>query len=414
MGRSLHPRVFLPLALVAGALLGCTAEDVQLLQPGGSELAVGLTVNVEAEDATLAEALGWSEGVPGAEVRLQRRGTGWVWESALTDSAGTARFPDILPGSYRLAGYRALTEEEVAELGDRRRAFGGGAYLEFSGPREHTLRLAADEPGSLVISEIYGTQPNEAGHYFYHHYAEIYNNSDSEVYLDGMIYGVAYDWNYCDPAVWEQAERLVLDGGGVWGRFFYQFPGSGTEYPLAPGGSAVIARDAVDHSQFFPGYPDLSQADFELLGSADVDNPAVPNLLEVSPRSHPEGHGEDMSLGQLYFLCEAVDPESLPKALTPQRGYPLVRFPAGRLLDVVATHHYDAYIEQRIPQCHPMVHPSFDQLEGGYVLPAIDVDFSIQRIVLGYTADGRAILQDTNTSAIEFLRAHYTLGTLLQ
>jgi hypothetical protein len=122
-----------------------------------------------------------------------------------------------------------------------------------------------------------------------------------------------------------------------------------------------------------------------------------------------------MALHQVFFLCEAVDLETLPHGLTPgERNYPVARFPAARLLDVVATDQYDARIEQQIPPRQPPVHPNFDRLEGGYERPGIDVDFSIQRIVLDYTPDGRAILQDTNTSAVEFVRAHYTVGTLLQ
>ncbi|HIE10165.1 MAG TPA: hypothetical protein EYP62_00955, partial [Kiritimatiellae bacterium] len=59
------------------------------------------------------------------------------------------------------------------------------------------------------------------------------------------------------------------------------FPGSGTDYPVAPGEFVVIAADADSSDGFAPDLGVL--ADWECYaGSGDFDNPTVPNLILVS------------------------------------------------------------------------------------------------------------------------------------
>ena len=416
-----HPRskpIFV--AFLVFLMSSCTAGEVELYEPEGGGLASGLTMKVELDStaADIAEALGWTEGVPGAEVRVHRIGTDFQWQTALTDSSGAVVLPDLLLGQYRLAAYRALSEEEAAELGDRRRAFGDGRMIHFGGPSTATLRLAPDERGSLVIGEVYGTSPyvNEVD-WDYHPYFEIYNNSDTTIYLDGKFFGLAYRKARDYSGGWscDYTERFRNDPAGVWARWFHRFPGSGAEYPLAPGEIAVVAMDAIDHSQIHPSFPDLSLADFELLGPADVDNPSVPNMLEAGLESWFFGHGLQPMVGKPYFLSNPVDIEALPHQ-TDEGGLvarEFVRFPREALLDVLATWSDAADIDQLIaPPCREAVHRNFDRLAGGFVEHGEDLEYSVQRLVIDTTPDGRAILQDSNTSAVDLVRALYTVGTL--
>jgi hypothetical protein len=409
------------LALVSWLLGGCTAGEVELYEPEGSGLGQGLTVKVELDStaADIAEALGWTEGVPDAEVRVHRIGTEFRWQTVLTDSAGEARFPDLIPGRYRLAAYRALTEEEAAQLGSWRRGFGDGLILDISGPQTRTLTLAPDRRGSLLIGEVYGTAPFVAEvQWNYHRYLEIYNNSDTTIYLDGMILGKAYSvrgeippYNTCVGM-----EPFRVDPDGVWAVEFHQFPGSGAEYPLAPGAIAVVAMDAIDHSQIHPSFPNLTHADFELLGPADVDNPAVPNMPDVGLEYDRRGHGMTMWVSVTYFLSEPVDIETLPRAQpwAPEFDNAYVRFPRAALLDVLAAEKNDALEEQDISRCLEAIHRNYDRLAGGFIKSGVDLEYSVQRLVIDTTPDGRAILQDTNTTAVDLVRALYTVGTLPQ
>jgi hypothetical protein len=410
------PSLDILVALLGFMISSCTAGEVELYEPEGSGLASGLTVKVELDSAAadIAETLGWTAGVPDAEVRVHRTGTEFRWETALTDSAGEARFPDLIPGRYRLAAYRALSDEEVAELGGRRRAFADGRMVELSEPRTVTLTAAPDQRGCLLISELYGTSADVLWGYLYHFYLEVYNNSDTTIYLDGKILGLAYYFHDDSPSGgWTCAHTEMFrdDPGGVWSRTFHQFPGSGAEYPLAPGEIALVALDAVDHSHFYAVLPDLSGADFELLGYGDVDNPAVPNMPEVGLESWFWGHGLQLYFGRPYFLSERVDIETLPRMWdewghTPRQ---YIRFPREALLDVLATRSDYPLGEQNYPPCSQDVHRNFDRLAGVFTN---DPEYSIERLVIGTTSDGWAILQDTNTTAVDFVLVPHNPGRL--
>jgi hypothetical protein len=406
------------LVLLAVLLFGCRAGEVELYEPEGSGVAQGLTVKVELDSAAvdIAQALGWTDGVPDAEVRVHRIGTDFQWQTALTDSSGAVVFPELLPGQYRLAAYRTLSDQEAAELGDRRRAFGDGRMIHFGGVSAATLRLAPDTRGSLVIGEVYGTTPKvNKVDWDYHPYLEVYNNSDTTVYLDGKVVGMVMDRMYDGFTSCDESRIFRTDPGGVWARYFHQFPGSGTEYPLAPGETAVVAKDAIDHSQIHPSFPDLSNADFELLGPADVDNPAVPNMPEIGLASYFFGHGMHLRPSLPYFLSEPVDVETLPHAVDETRVVPeeFVRIPREALLDVVVIYANRVDTEAQYPPCDVAVHQDFDRLGGGFIKHGEDLEYSVQRVVIDTTPDGRAILQNTNTSAVDLVRALYTVGTLL-
>jgi hypothetical protein len=414
--RAAYEQAVVAAVCVSLLLMGCTAGEVELYEPEGSGLGQGLTVKVELDStaADIAEALGWTDGVPGAEVRVHRLGTEFRWRTVLTDSAGEAGFPELIPGRYRLAAYRALTDEEAAQLGSRRRAFGDGLMLDISGASRKTLSLASDRPGSLLISELYAASPFvHQVQWDYHRYFEIYNNSDTTVYLDGMILGEAYGFRLENPPSYtcDLTEPFRNDPDGVWAMEFHQFPGSGVEYPLAPGRIALVATDAIDHSQIHPSLPDLTNADFELFGPADVDNPAVPNMPDVGLEYDRRGHGLIPKVFNTYFLSERVDIETLLHVREEWSGLEWARFPREALLDVLATEKNEALHEQEYPRCRESVHRDFDRLGGGFTESG-DLEYSVQRLVIDTTPDGRPILQDTNTSAVDLVRALYTVGAL--
>ena len=106
-----------------------------------------------------------------------------------------------------------------------------------------------------------------------------------------------------------------------------------------------------------------------------------------------------------------VDVGSLVRRTYTLHDFDLIRFPAEQLLDVVAGDSNDALGEQQYPDCGAHTTPAFDALEGGFLTGGEDLEFSMQRRVFT-TVNGRVILQDTNTSAVDFVRARRTPGTL--
>jgi len=403
--------------LMAVLMVGCGGETGMSGPPdgGGSELRPGLTlsVGVAPEAASVAQTLGWTGGVPGAEVRVHRFGTDFAWETATTDAQGVARLPDLITGRYRVAVYRPLTEAESAQTGVA--ALAGGRELDISaGGTENTLDVIPNQPGSLVISEVYATSPFVSEvRYDFHMYFELYNNSDQTVFLDGLTFGTTLGIpNISATLTCEQSAPFRKDPGGMWAHFLHRFPGSGAEFPLAPGGVAVVALDAVDHSTVDSRFPDMSHADFELFGSADVDNPDVPNVVEVGVEPFQLGHGLRFFISDVLFIARRVDPAALESQILTgfKTDEKLLRVPASDLIDVVWTTPNGAFNEQRFDFCDGPVHAIFDQLGGGFVTNGPDLGFSVQRIPLPGT--GGARLQDTNVSAVDLVRARFTPGSV--
>ena len=137
----------------------------------------------------------------------------------------------------------------------------------------------------IAINEIYSAGPVNNIFYIYDQFIELYNSSDSVKYLDGMLvmrvcetdngtYGPGGDW---------------YNNGKMQGiAYIYKFPGKAGEknYPFYPKQFLVLAGDAIDHTKVVSTSIDLSHANWEFYNqymAADIDNPNVPNLLNMRP-----------------------------------------------------------------------------------------------------------------------------------
>ena len=398
------------------------AGDVGFSDPpppadGGDHLRPGFTVNsvVAPEAASVARALGWADGVPGAEVRVHRVGTNFAWETALADDLGTAHLPRLVTGQYRVAVYRPLSAAETLATGVEVLAAGRMSPVAARGT-ERTIELVPNQPGSLVISEVYAPATFVAElSYNFHMYFEVYNNSDRTVFLDGLTFGTVQLINAAGRSVsCAESAQFRKDPDGVWAEFLHRFPGSGGQYPLAPGEAAVVALDAIDHTVVHPDFPDLSAADFELRGSGDVNNPDVPDLVEIGLRSWFHGHGLLFYVGHVLFIAEKLDPAALERTVwsLPSGDMTMLRVPASALIDVVWTEEDDALRDQRHEGCDGVVHERFDQLGGGYLKHGVDLTLSVQRILLPGAAGAAGRLQDTNVSAVDLVKAPITPGRI--
>lgn len=108
------------------------------------------------------------------------------------------------------------------------------------------LPLLLAKTSALIIKEIYfgGCKGQNNKDYQADQYVTLYNNSDQIVYLDGLCLGVV-DPGYNQESPWmnyTDMERIPVND------LTWQFPGSGKEYPLAPGEETTIATNAVDHT----------------------------------------------------------------------------------------------------------------------------------------------------------------------
>ena len=338
-------------------------------------------------------------------------------------------FAGLLPGRYDITSLRLLGVDEVTRLADADSTFvgisalGGGASVQFQPPAGTAgVEVVAGRRGSLLISEIHDWWPRvtsgPTAQYSQARYIEVYNNSDTTVYLDGKILGQGlwYVWeselNESSLDNCTEFESWRMDPDGVWSEQHLRFPGTGREYPLSPQEARVVATQAIDHREVHPelGLPDLSMADFEVVGTGqDVDNPAVPNMEHVGFRPSVDALGR--GLVHVYytpFIADDVNLESLPTDKLPLRDPDYRRFPAATILDLVAVYRDPATLDFDSRVCDHLVSPIFDR----QAAPIHDglAGNAIHRRVLGETPSGRAILQRTKTSAADLLRGPRSPG----
>jgi hypothetical protein len=377
-----------------------------------------VALTADPEDAALAQTLGWSGGLPGFDVTIVPTDSSAGARTARTSSSGVADFGTIPPGSYFLDTQRWLTAGEAgtlpAALGidgwatrQRITAASGGGTLGVTVPTSRRR--------SLVISE-WSFNPDWSlalGDYLLGGFLELYNNSDSTMYLDGLIIGEGFSLTNDYPNFPCSGDNLVaLDPAGLWARWWQAFPGRGHDYPLLAGRTTIIATDAIDHRPIYPGTLDLSHADFEFVASDDVDNPAVPNMVDAGVQAMVY-HGilfEDLSA--VPFLALPVDTAAIPRQFAPGATKPWGRIPADRLLDVVMI--VSNYAASPYPECAQLILPKFDRAPSRVrgTVTSVETRYSVQRRV-GFTLPGgRKVLQHTRSGFADFVRAIRSPGSL--
>ena len=314
-----------------------TGTDTTIVRRG----TLVVTALTSSEDATLVAQLGWTGGIVAGATVQARLGPAALTET--TDAAGQVRFPDILPGAYQVSVLRVLTDAERALLGPEDadvNAFGGGGTLTLAAPATSAaVTTRATRRGSLVFSERFPSTWLGNDNYLFGTYLELYNNADTTIYLDGKLVGLGPIFRRDAPEFGlpcSLTQQWQTDPEGLWAPQFWQFPGTGRQYPLAPGETAVLATDAVDHSLVDPRWPNLANARFEFLGPSDVDNPAAANMLNVfSVWSDPAGHGPRFDGSGIHFIAQPVDIATLPTVQPPNYREAIPRMPREKILDVI-------------------------------------------------------------------------------
>ena len=293
---------------------------------------ISVRVFIDPADATIASAAGINTA--GLTVRLTRQLSSDPALFAVTGIDGTARFENLLEGVYDASVDRLLTSSEQAQLSlsDRDASVvAGGTTINFSPPqRDAIVTIVASRRGSLVISElfIYRYPAGSGPTYGFGTYLEVYNAADTTIYLDGFMIANTWGGMHMGDIVTRPCESFNtasrLDSTSIWLSIIQAFPGSGREYPIAPGLAKVIAMDAMNHILASPqtNQLDLSRADFEQYGNeSDIDNPFVPNMITVRGGIGILGRGYPVSSGQSYaLLMPTVATQLIPAEIEGQQG----------------------------------------------------------------------------------------------
>lgn len=396
---------------LVGLFAACDFGDISVADPPPAPSTAEVVLHVRAEEPEATAPFGWSDArVPAAPVTLVPEDTTREkrWEGT-TDSDGTITFDAVPLGRYVARVVRPLSLEEFEAAEREFGGFAGMATVEVESAREEAeLTVLTSRRRGIVLSEYYDSfsLSRSGAEYDVGDFLEVYNNSDTTVYLDGLMVGKAFEIGFdVQPRPCSMFEHLRNDPGGVWARYFHQFPGSGNHYPLDPGEVAVIATQAIDHREYAEAEPDLSDADFEFRGGPD--NPAVPDLRDVGLAPWPGGL-EFGILSGVPFFAEAVNVEDLPLDREPDTGREYVRFGAEAVVEVSS---FVLVANSRgAPPCPQLVHRSFDR-GYGEVVPLGEYEISSQRTVLLILPNGQAVLQDTDWSRLDFRWSERTPGT---
>jgi hypothetical protein len=395
--------------IAALTLAACDFGEITTYELEGPG-AVTFEVRAVTPDTAVAQALGWSGvGVPGAQVRLELEdddGSPWSAE-ATTDAAGFASFDQVPLGFHTLSVERDLSPDErevAAQQGAQ--ALLTEARVQVSGTSTMAeVLVPASIRRSLVISEFaYATHlsANGVGTYNFGGFIELYNNSDTTIYLDGKVVGSGFDilLDFPPPQTCVAYEPLRVDPLGIWARFWERFPGSGTDHPVAPGETVVVATDAIDHRPFAPLAPDLRGADFEFRGPADVSNPGVPDMIPDGLLPAPLDRGLTFIAGRgVPFIADPVVTDELDR-MQSVAGRVWARIPAEALLDVIV-------VDEELPQapesplCPQVSHPSINR--GASPMAPNRSGLTVHRRVLTALPDGRPLLQHTRTSPADMV-----------
>lgn len=136
-----------------------------------------------------------------------------------------------------------------------------------------SIPLYHSKSGALVIKEIYvggcSKAPQE-GTWQSDKYLIIHNNSAETVYLDGYCLGTVSPYNATANNPWPENIDFAPIIQAVIG-----FPGGGQDFPLEPGGDAIVALcGAIDHTQQYPLSVNLNREDvFALYNPEYFPNP---------------------------------------------------------------------------------------------------------------------------------------------
>ena len=144
-----------------------------------------------------------------------------------------------------------------------------------------SLKITPSGEGDFIIEEIFfaGTATPEGKQYFGDQYIKLYNPSNKVLYADGLVLADSEFLTVTKRDYTPDVMAEAFTAGSV-----VQILGTGTQYPVQPGKSIVIAEQGINHKENNPNSIDLSKADFENFYPPkvkDVDGVGVTNNINL-------------------------------------------------------------------------------------------------------------------------------------
>jgi len=249
-----------------------------------------------------------------------------------------------------------------------------------------------------LFREIYfsGSTTTNNKSYWQDQYFEIYNNSNEVLYADGLTVAESDYTNTSDNNIWSD----LLPGTVAVGTL-YSVPGNGTDYPVNPGSSIILASNGINHKVVNENSPvDLSNADFEWYDehNLDTDVPEVPNLIKHFSYSatvwilHTRGYKAYILFHPGEEMSEFMNKNFVRSFTASGSETVRVGVPIKSVYDAVEISQPEGPASKALPAG---LDKGFSYCNGA------NLGVCIKRRVAG-EENGRVILQDTNNSSVDF------------
>ncbi len=277
------------------------------------------------------------------------------------------------------------------------------------------LKLFAEYGKSgFVLAEVFfaGTKTPQDAQYFADKYFVIYNNSDQTLYADSLAIA---ETKFLSVMKENYSPDIMSEAVAV--QALYMIPGDGKSHPVAPGESILICDNALNHKKANPNSFDLTKADFEWADEStnpnisDVNNPKVPDLTKIYCSTKTIWSPHNRGFASYLLVKMGTNKEDYLANYKYDFKYDLVvesgtypmsgscyKIPNSWVVDAVGLS-VEALFQWLV------VDPSLDR--GWTHCGKIDFDEtrygkSVRRKVERRTAEGVAILKDTNNSTEDF------------
>lgn len=265
-----------------------------------------------------------------------------------------------------------------------------------------TAHVSSNSTG-WVIKEIYSssTRTTVGGAAYYKvQFVEIYNNSNETLYADGLAIAETAVTSTSSPNYY--ADDLS-DSTYVY--TLYSIPGSGTDHPVEPGKSILIAPYPLDHTKEFDPADnkllDLSGADWQWYDEhrLAVDVPEVPNMVKhYSSSASIWIVTVQMNRGFVLFKTDDINNYVVNntdiRKNNAGNAVTSIRLSNSEVLDAVDLGNPETIKAKTISSALDLGFTYCSETYNGK---------SVRRKVSHVEADGRVVYQDTNNSTVDFI-----------
>lgn len=217
------------LALLTLTMMCCTDE-------GGNAQYTQVAVQLQfSDDATIDDLEGITITATNTDRGLQY--------TTNTDAFGAAEI-NVEPGKYTFSAQHKYSADNTVYIFNGSTSdillFGSSDNIE-----NVNIEMAQSTEGQIVFREIYytGCTGSDGTLYLHDQYVILHNNSSDTAYLDSLCLAHLYPTRATSKSYFAENDFDYT----VAFNFAWQFPGNGTDYPLAPGEDVVVAPNCIDH-----------------------------------------------------------------------------------------------------------------------------------------------------------------------